>query len=38
MFDWSQPVQESFSELEYAAKKRKTRHYRFLAEIDAVTP
>ena len=38
MFDWSQPVQASFSELEYAAKKRKTRRDRFLAEIEAVTP
>jgi IS5 family transposase len=31
-------VQASFSELEYAAKKRKTRRDRFLAEIEAVTP
>jgi hypothetical protein len=38
MFDWSQPVQASFSELEYAAEKRKTRRDRFLAEIEAVTP
>lgn len=38
MFDWSQPVQASFSDLEYAAKKRKTRRDRFLAEIEAVTP
>jgi IS5 family transposase len=36
--DWSLPVQASFSELEYAAKKRKTRRDRFLAEIEAVTP
>jgi IS5 family transposase len=31
-------VQASFSELEHAAKKRKTRRDRFLAEIEAVTP
>lgn len=31
-------MQASFSELEYAAKKRKTRRDRFLAEIEAVTP
>ena len=30
--------QSSFSELEYAAKKKQTRRYRFLAEIEAVTP
>lgn len=30
--------QASFSELEYAAKKRQTRRDRFLAEIEAVTP
>ena len=30
--------QVSFSELEYAAKKKQTRRDRFLAEIDAVTP
>jgi hypothetical protein len=36
MFDWSQPVQASFSELEYAAKKRKMRRDRFLAEIEAL--
>jgi len=28
----------SFSELEYATKKKLTRRDRFLAEIDAVTP
>ena len=28
----------SFSELEYAAKKKQTRRDRFLAEIEAVTP
>ncbi len=31
-------VQTSFSELEYAAKKKWTRRDRFLAEIEAVTP
>src|SRR5664279_3878944 len=31
-------MQSSFSELEYAAKKKQTRRDRFLAEIDAVTP
>jgi len=31
-------VQTSFSELEYAAKKKRTRRDRFLAEIEAVTP
>lgn len=31
-------MQSSFSELEYAAKKKVTRRDRFLAEIDAVTP
>jgi transposase, IS5 family len=31
-------MQTSFSELEYAAKKKRTRRDRFLAEIDAVTP
>jgi len=30
--------QASFSELEYAAKKKHTRRDRFLAEIEAVTP
>ena len=30
--------QSSFSELEYAAKKKVTRRDRFLGEIDAVTP
>ena len=30
--------QASFSELEYAAKKKVTRRDRFLGEIDAVTP
>ena len=28
----------SFSELEYAAKKKQTRRDRFLTEIEAVTP
>lgn len=30
--------QASFSELEYAAKKKRTRRDRFLAEIESVTP
>ena len=32
------PTQTTFSELEYAAKKKLTRRDRFLAEIEAVTP
>ena len=31
-------MQKSFSDLEYAAKKKLTRRDRFLAEIDQVTP
>ena len=31
-------MQKSFSDLEYAAKKKLTRRDRFLAEIEAVTP
>jgi len=31
-------MQSSFSDLEYAAKKKVTRRDRFLAEIDAMTP
>jgi IS5 family transposase len=31
-------MQTSFSELEYAAKKKVTRRDRFLGEIEAVTP
>lgn len=31
-------MQSSFSDLEYAAKKKQTRRDRFLAEIEAVTP
>ncbi len=31
-------MQRSFSDLEYAAKKKLTRRDRFLAEIDTVTP
>jgi IS5 family transposase len=31
-------VQRSFSELEYAAKRKQTRRDRFLADIEAVTP
>ena len=31
-------MQASFSELEYAAKKKVTRRERFLGEIEAITP
>jgi IS5 family transposase len=31
-------MQAIFSDLEYAAKKRITRHDRILSEIEAVTP
>ena len=31
-------MQSSFSELEYAAKKKVTRRDRFLSEIEAITP
>ena len=31
-------MQTSFSEYEYASKKRQTRRDRFLAEIEAMTP
>jgi IS5 family transposase len=31
-------MQTSFSELEYAAKKKQTRRDRFLADIEAITP
>lgn len=31
-------MQSSFSELEYAAKKKVTRRDRFLTEIEAITP
>ena len=31
-------MQTSFSELEYAAKKKQTRRDRFLSDIEAVTP
>ncbi len=31
-------MQSSFSELEYASKKKQTRRDRFLAEIEAITP
>ena len=31
-------MQTSFSELEYATKKKVTRRDRFLAEIEAITP
>ncbi len=33
-----QTMQASFSEMEYAAKKKQTRRDRFLVQIDAVTP
>jgi len=32
------PVQTSFSELEYAAKKKRTRRDRLLSDIEAITP
>ena len=31
-------MQSSFADLEYAAKKRRTRRDRFLGEIEVVTP
>ena len=31
-------MQSSFSDLEYAAKKKRTRRDRFLAELEAITP
>lgn len=31
-------MQTSFSELEYATKKKQTRRDRFLAELEAITP
>ncbi|MFX8645018.1 IS5/IS1182 family transposase, partial [Acinetobacter baumannii] len=31
-------MQKTFSDLEYASKKKVTRRDRFLAEIEAVTP
>lgn len=31
-------MQASFSELEYAAKKKVTRHDRFLGEMEVITP
>lgn len=31
-------MQSSFSDLEYAVKKKRTRRDRFLSEIEAVTP
>ena len=31
-------MQSSFSDLEYAAKKKQTRRDRFLVEIEAATP
>jgi IS5 family transposase len=31
-------MQRSFSALEYAAKKKVTRHDRFLLQIEVVTP
>ena len=37
-FERTRTMQASFSDLEYAAKKRVTRPERFLSEIEAVTP
>jgi len=37
-FERALTMQASFSDLEYAAKKRVTRRDRFLSEIEAVTP
>ncbi len=31
-------MQSSFSELEYAAKKKQTRRDHFLAQLEALTP
>jgi IS5 family transposase len=31
-------MQATFSDLEYAAKKKVTRRDRFLGEIDTITP
>ena len=31
-------MQKSFSDLEYASKKKLTRRDRFLAEIEKITP
>ena len=31
-------MQTGFSELEYAAKKKRTRRDRFLVDIEAATP
>ena len=31
-------MQRSFAELEFGAKKKRTRRERFLAELDALTP
>lgn len=38
MIERTMTMQRSFSDLEYAAKKKVTRHERFPGEIDAVTP
>jgi IS5 family transposase len=38
MIERKMTMQQSFSDLEYAAKKKVTRRDRFLGEIDAVTP
>ena len=37
-FEQTLTMQASFSDLEYAAKKRVTRRDRFLSTIEAVTP
>ena len=33
-----QGMQKTFSELEYAGKRKQTRRDRFLADLEAVTP
>lgn len=38
MIDRKPAMQRSYSDLEYAAKKKVTRRGRVLGEIDAVTP
>lgn len=32
------PMQKSFADLEYAAKRKTTRRERFLAELERITP
>jgi hypothetical protein len=38
MSEWNVTMQASFSELEYAGKKKVTRRDRFLSEIETITP